>query len=177
MESILSEQPRVIVVDSKGDVDWPGYHLTSDPAAALLEPKVIYRPTGNIPNTFWEDAMDTLHRDGGGIIYIDELSEVCTPHSMPEGLKSLYRLGGGLGVGVYWSAQSATEIYNTAIRQASILILFLNIGASDRNKIIETAGDLGEVTAHLRLHEFVVYESEDQSYDPNNIPAYKAVPA
>lgn len=173
MEKMLADQPRVIVVDDKHRVNFPGYHLTSDPAAALLEDKVIYRPNGKVPNSFWEDAMTVLHKAGGGIIYIDELSEECSPNTMPSGLKSILRMGRELGVGLWWSAQSATEIYNTAIRQSDVLVLFLNVGASDRDKIIKTAGDIGEVTAHLELYWFVVFESANQAYDPEAIPAYK----
>jgi hypothetical protein len=173
MENLLEPQPRVIVVDDKHRVNFPGYHLTSDPAAALLEDKVIYRPNGKVPDEFWEDAMSVLHKAGGGIIYIDELSEQCSPNSMPSGLKSILRMGRELGVGLWFSAQSATEIYNTAIRQSDVLVLFLNVGASDRDKIIKTAGDIGEITAHLSLYWFVVFESANQAYDPNAIPAYK----
>src|SRR6476646_2331868 len=176
MEQLLDDQPRVIIIDDKHRVNFPGYHLTSSPSAALLEPKTIYRPEGNVPNQFWEDALTVLHKAGGGIIYIDELSEQSSPNSMPAGLKSILRMGRELGVGLWWSAQSATEIYNTAIRQSDILILFLNVGASDRDKIIKTAGDIGEVTAHLNLYEFVVFESANQAYDPENIPAWKYEP-
>jgi hypothetical protein len=173
MERLLAPQPRVIVVDDKHRVNFAGYFLTSDPAAALLEDKVIYRPNGKVPPQFWEDAMHKLHKAGGGIVYVDELSEECSPSSMPEGMKSILRMGRELGVGFYWSAQSATEIYNTAIRQSDVLILFLNIGASDRDKIIKTAGDIGEVTAFLELYQFVIFESANQAYDPDAIPAYK----
>jgi hypothetical protein len=173
MRILLDEQPRVIIIDDKHRVNFPGYHLTSDPAAALLEPKTILRPVGSIPNTFWEDAMDVLHKAGGGIIYIDELAEQCSANSMASGLKSVLRMGRELGVGLWWSAQSATEIYNTAIRQADILILFLNVGASDRDKMIKIAGDIAEVTAHLELYDFVVFESANQAYDPGAIPAYR----
>lgn len=171
-ENILAPQPRVLIIDSKGDVEWPGYFLTSNPAAALLEPKTIFRPEGPIPNSFWEDAMWHLHEAGGGIIYIDELSEVCTPNTMPAGLRSIFRLGGGLGVALYFSAQSATEITNTSLRQSDVLILFLNIGASDRDKLMKITGDLAEVTKDLPLREFVIYESANQSYDPDAIPSY-----
>lgn len=172
MQQLLEPQPRVIIVDSKHSVNWKGYHLTSNPAAALLEKKVIFRPEGRIPDTFWEDVMDVLHEEGGGIIYIDELSEVCNANTMPAGLRSMFRMGRELGVGVWWAAQSATEITNTALRQSDVLILFLNLGASDRDKVIKIAGDIGEVTAHLALREFVVFESANQAYDPNAIPAY-----
>lgn len=172
MQQLLTKQKRVIIVDSKHQISWAGYHLTSSPAAALLENKVIYRPEGRIPDSFWEDVMDVLHEDGGGILYIDELSEVCSANTMPPGLRSIFRMGRELGVGVYWAAQSATEITNTALRQSDVLILFLNLGASDRDKIIKIAGDIGEVTAHLSLREFVVFESANQAYDPNRIQAY-----
>lgn len=172
-KALLEDQPRVIVVDDKHMVNFPGYYMTKDPKAALLKPKVIYRPEGKVPNSFWEDALTTLHDAGGGIIYIDELAEESSPNYMADGLKTLFRLGRELGVGVWYAAQSATEVFNTAIRQSDILVLFLNVGASDRDKIIKTAGDIGEVTAHLDLYDFVVFESADQSYDPENIQAYR----
>lgn len=175
IQHLLEEQPRVIIVDSKHRVNFPGYYLTRDAKAAILEPKTIYRPDGKVPNTFWEDAFTALQESKGGILYIDELAEVTSPSYMPEGLKSIFRLGRELGVGVWWAAQSATEIFNTAIRQSDVLVLFLNVGASDRDKVIKTAGDIGEVTAHLPLMEFVVFESANQAYDPNAIQAYKLI--
>lgn len=174
MEKMLADQPRVLVIDNKHRVNFPGYHLTSNPAAALLEDKTILRPDGPIPNAFWEDAMIALHEAGGGIIYIDELSEVCDQHRMPAGLRSIFRMGRELGVGVWWCAQSATEITNTALRQSNVLILFMNLGASDRDKIIRIAGDIGEVTAHLDFRQFVVFESQNRAYDPQHIPVYTA---
>jgi hypothetical protein len=173
MERLLADQPRVLVIDDKERVNWPGYHLTVNPSAALLEPKTILRPGSPLPNAFWEDALYAMHEAGGGIIYIDELAEETTPHNIPAGMQSIFRLGGELGVGLWFSCQSATEVHNSALRGCDILVLFLNIGSSDRDKIIKITGDIGEVTAFLELYQFVVFESANQSYDPNAIPAYK----
>lgn len=175
MELLLAEQPRVLIIDSKHRVNFPGYHLTSDISAALLEPKTIFRPDpeSKIPDAFWNDVRETLHEAGGGILYIDELSEVCTATYMPSGLRSIFRMGRELGVAVWWAAQSATEVTNTALRQSNVLVLFMNLGASDRDKIIKIAGDIGEVTAHLDFYQFVVFESGNRAYDPNHIPVYR----
>jgi hypothetical protein len=173
MEKLLESQPRVLVIDDKHRCNFPGYHLTDSESAALLEPKTIFRPNGKILDAFWDDVLTTLHEAGGGVLYIDELAEQSTPGRMDPGLKKILRLGRELGVGLWWSAQSATEIFNTAIRQADILCLFLNVGASDRDKVIKTAGDIGEVTAKLELHEFVIFESANQAYDPDAIAAFK----
>lgn len=173
MMHLLEGQKRVLIVDDKQRVRKEGYHLTSDPNAALIEDKTILRPNGRLPSSFWEEVLEHFSREGGGLVYIDELAEQCDQHGMNPGLRSIFRMGGELGVGLWWAAQSATEISNTAIRQSDVLILFLNIGSSDRDKIIKTAGDLGEVTAHLKLYQFVVYESANQGYDPNHIPVYK----
>lgn len=172
----LEQQPRVIVVDNKHRVNFEGFHLTSNPVAALLEPRTIYRPVGPVPDSFWLDAMFKLHEEGGGIIYIDEMSEVCSPSAMPPGLKTIFRMGRELGVVVWWSAQSSTEVTNTALRQSNILCLFLNQGASDRDKIIKTAGDIGEATQSLDFYEFLVFEAENKMYDPSHLPVYR-VPA
>lgn len=172
MEKLLADQPRVICVDPKHRVNWPGYHLTSNPAAAVLESKVIYRPEDTIPNTFWEDCKEALHEAGGGIVYIDELAVITTPNTIPKGLKDLLNTGRELGVGVWYAAQAASEIPNTALRGSNVLILFVNVGASDRDKIIRTAGDIGEVTAHLPFRQFVVVELANRAYDPAHIPVY-----
>lgn len=171
-EKLLADQPRVIVVDPKRRVNWPGYHLTENPAAALLEPKTIFRPKGPIPNSFWVDCKEVLHEMGGGIVYIDELAVITTPHTIPAGLRELFNTGRELGVGVWFAAQAASEIPNTALRGSNVLVLFVNVGASDRDKIIRTAGDIGEVTAHLDMREFVVVELANRAYDPAHIPVY-----
>jgi hypothetical protein len=53
--------------------------------------------------------------------------------------------------------------------------LFYNQGASDRDKVTDVVGDMGEVTGHLEPWEFVVFE-RGQIYDNANIPVYKVVP-
>jgi hypothetical protein len=175
MGKLLEPQPRVIVVDSKHRVNWPGFFLTDDPDAALLRDKVIYRHEDKVPNRFWEQAMDSLAERGGGIIYCDEMAELTTPNFAPPGLKTIFRLGGEIGVGCWWSAQESTGVMNTVIRQSDILLLFLNTGASDRDKLIQTAGDMGEVTSRLGLYEFVVFQAYGEGYDPDHIQTYKYV--
>lgn len=173
MEQLLRPQPRVIVVDSKMRVKWPDYYLTNDPTAALLEDKVIYRHEESVPTDFWENALDAMHEKGGGIIYCDEMAEITSASYAPKGLKTIFRLGREIGVGCWWSAQEATAVNNVAIRQSDVLCLFLNHGASDRDKLIQTTGDMGEVTSRLGFYEFVVFQSYGHAYDPMDIPVYK----
>lgn len=173
MERLVNAQPRVVVVDSKHRVNWKGYHLTNNPVAALLEDHTIYRPdTGRPPDDFWREAMLSLHERGGGVIYIDELSIVCTANQIPSGLADVLRVGRELGVGVWWSAQESVAIHNTTMRQADQLILFYNQGASDRDKLIRIVGDMGEVTGELREYEFVVFV-RGETYDGDAVPVYQ----
>jgi hypothetical protein len=173
MERLLKPQPRVIVVDSKHRVNWPGYHLTNNPVAAFQTEKIIYRPIdGAPPEDWWMAAVEHLHRNGGGIIYIDELSIVCTDARIPKGLANAFRLGRELGVGVWWAAQEAVAIHNTTMRQADQLVLFYNQGASDRDKLTRIVGDMGEVTANLPKYDFVVFV-RGETYDHDEIPTYR----
>lgn len=175
MERLLEPQPRVISVDSKHRLRWPGYSLTDDPSAALIRDKVIYRPPEGQtpPDWFWTAAMDSLHERGGGIIYLDEAAEITTPNTCPKGLRTVVRLGREIGVGVWWASQEATAVSNVLIRQSDVLNLFMNHGASDRDKLIQTTGDMGEVPAHLGFYEFVVYQANGEAYDSSDIPVYK----
>lgn len=168
----LENQPRVLIVDPKEMLKYPGFHLTTNPAAALLEDKTIFRPQGPIPNEFWEDCKYVMHEKGGGIVYIDELAVLTTPNTIPPGLRDLINTGREWGVGVWYSAQAASEIPNTALRGSNVLVLFVNVGASDRDKIIRNAGDIGEVTASLDMRQFVVVELANKAYDPDHIAVY-----
>ena len=173
VEHLVEGQPRVLAVDSKHCLSWPGYSLTFDAGAALLADHVIYRHReARPPSEFWGLALHSLHERGGGILYIDELPVITSADYIPPKLAECFRLGRELGVGVWWAGQEAVGVANTAIRQSDILVLFRNHGASDRDKLMRTCGDLAELTAHLKAFEFTVYESSGQEYDPGQIPVY-----
>ena len=171
-EHLLSQQPRVVVIDSKHRVNWSGYHLTDNPVAALLADKVIYRPaSGAPPADWWFEAVRTLHDRGGGIIYVDEMSYIVGPNQMPKSLGDAIRLGGEIGVGIWFSGQESTSIHNTPLRQSEMLIMFYNQGASDREKLAKIVGDMAFATAHLPKYHFVVFV-RGETYDHDAIPTY-----
>lgn len=174
MQHLCEAQKNVLVIDSKQRINWPGYFLTYDLRATLIEPKTIYRHgDAGIPDNFWSRAVESLHERGGGVIYIDELPVLTGPNRIQQGLAGAFRLGAEIGVAVWWAAQESTGVHNTALRQSEILCLFFNQGASDRDKIIKTCGDIGEVTAHLAPREFVVFENSSvAAYDSAAIPTY-----
>jgi hypothetical protein len=176
VERLAAEQPRIIVVDSKHRVNWKGYYLTDNPAAALLEDRVIYRPpTGEPPAEWWEAALESLVERGGGVIYVDELPVVVTSSKIPRGLAKILRVGGELGVGIWWSAQESTTIHNTTIRQCNQVVLFYNQGASDREKVMGVVGDMAEITGHLPPYDFIVFV-RGETTDNQQIPVYRVVP-
>lgn len=177
MERLCEQQKNVLVIDSKERVNWKGYYLTYSINATLLEPRTIFRHRAvAIPDTFWMRAVESLHERGGGVIYIDELPVLTGPNKISSGLADAFRLGAEIGVAVWWSAQESTGVHNTALRQSEVLCLFVNQGASDRDKLIRNVGDMGEVTAHLAPHEFVVYENFGAAYDASDIPVWKVKP-
>lgn len=174
MERLLADQKNVLVIDSKHRVKWDGYYLTYNLRSALVERKTIFRhASGAIPDGFWMRAVTWIHERGGGVIYIDEIPVLTGPNKIQPGLAEAFRMGAEIGVGIWWSAQESTGIHNTVMRQSEIVLLFLNVGASDRDKVIKTYGDIGEITAHLRPHTFVVVENFGEPYDPQAIPVWK----
>lgn len=176
VERLAAEQPRIKVVDSKHRVNWKGFYLTDDPIAALLEDRVIYRPpTGVPPDDWWEAALESLTDRGGGVIYLDEAPVIMTQAKIPTGLAKIYRVGSELGVGVWASMQESTTIHNTVLRQAQQIICFYNQGTSDREKMMGIIGDMAEVTAHLPVHEFIVFV-QGETKDGEPIHVYKVNP-
>jgi hypothetical protein len=173
MERLLSDQKNVLVIDSKHRVQWDGYFLTYNLRSALVERKTIFRHGPSIPNAFWPRAVQRLRDLGGGVIYCDEMPVLTGPNRIPAGLADGFRLAGEIGVGIWWSAQESTGVNNTVMRQSEIVLLFANLGASDRDKVIKNYGDIGEVTAHLKPHQFVVVENYGEPYDADHIPVWK----
>lgn len=175
-ERLAEQQPRVLAIDSKHRMKWPGYHLTNNPVAALLEDHVIYRPPGGVPpEDFWMSAVESLHGRGGGVLYIDEMPVIVTQNRIPSGLADAFRVGAELGVGVWFAAQETTTIHNTTLRQCEQLILFYNQGASDRDKVTKIVGDMGEVTGYLKKYQFVVFV-RGETYDNQAVPVYQVIP-
>lgn len=175
-EHLLAQQPRVIVVDSKHRVNWKGYHMTDNPVAARLEDRVIYRPPGGKPpDDWWFETVHVLHEKGGGVIYVDEMSYIVGPNTMPKSLGDAIRLGGEIGVGIWYSAQESTTIHNTPLRQAEMLVMFYNQGASDRDKLSRVTGDMAHALAYLEPYQFVVFV-RGETYDHDDVPVFKVVP-
>lgn len=176
VEHLLEQQRRVIAVDSKGHLAWKGYHLTDNPVAALLKDRVIYRPPdGAPPPDFWTAAVESLHSRGGGVIYVDEMSFITSSARIDKGLADGFRLGGERGVGIWYSAQEATSVHNTTLRQSEMLIMFYNQGASDRDKLARTVGDMGYVTKELQQYQFCVF-IRGETYDHEDVPIYECIP-
>lgn len=172
LEFLLQQQPRWIVVDSKHMVKYKGAYLTSDPVAALLQDKVIYRPeSGRPPEDFWMEAVRSLHERGGGVLVIDEGSYITSATQIPKGLADAIRLGGELGVGVWILAQESTSVHNTTLRQSDMIVMFYNQGASDREKLSMITGDMAFATAHLEKYQFIVFQ-RGETYDHDAIPVY-----
>lgn len=175
-EHLLSQQPRVIVIDSKGHINWKGYHLTDNPVAALMTDRVIFRPKGGKPPAeWWFEAMQILHERGGGVIYVDEGSYITDANRIDKGLADAFRLGGERGVGIWFSAQESTTVHNTMLRQSEMLVMFYNQGASDREKLARIVGDMAHATQYLPKYEFVVFV-RGETYDHDAVPVYKCEP-
>lgn len=169
---LAKRQTRVIVVDSKHDVVWPGFHLTDSPVAALLADRVIYRPpAGTPPDGFWMAAVRSLHKRGGGVLIVDEGAYVTTASVIPRGLADAYRTGGGLGVGVWLLCQESTTVHNTVLRQSEVIVMFYNQGTSDREKLAGIVGDMAYCLEYLDRYEFIVFVRGD-TYDHDAVPVY-----
>lgn len=134
---------NVIIIDTKHNVEIPGYAKTSDERKAIKGPKVIYRPKTTKPGgSFWSGIWDTYGspRKPNATIFIDEAGHVTSPSQIDEKLELLVQAGKQNGVGIWWAAQQSTRVHNTLLSQSQRLLVFRVLVESDRKKIANTWG-------------------------------------
>lgn len=144
----LANYPRVIVLDTKGTLEWPEVssseviiitHLEELPKAIARYSKVIYKPAFEELNyPFYEEFYKFCYLLGDVIVWTDEVMQVC-PNSqkIPEYFKGIMTRGRELRVAAWNLTQRPSTIPLVTMSECTHVFAFdLNM-KEDRKRLVE----------------------------------------
>lgn len=178
---ILSQAPRLIICDAKGELGaekkegWD-YNADWDKGYELLkrgEPARVYVPPLNSDDA-WEEKFRQIFKLRGVCVYLDELYQV-GPSAGSEGLRLLYTQGRQLYIGMYSSVQRPAFVPKFIFSEASYVLMF-NLQLEDD---LETMGkQIGRrvQTEPLSWYGFWVYSVRTRRLLKYGKARYKYIP-
>jgi hypothetical protein len=149
--TVCGSLERAIVLDTKWERPWVdfaqryGYEICNGEAAALAAirsseppPRILARCSDPLGADALE-LCETIFRVRYGTTVVDELAHWCQGHTTNRGLRSIWTMGGGLGIGGYGATQRPTGIWLGFISEADRHVIYRLDLRRDR----DTIGDNG----------------------------------
>lgn len=161
-EYLLRFRRWVVVLDGKGEIDWPGYKVITRVADLGKQdpqrfPRLIYRPD---PDEWDQVTADTFFRwalrRGHTTVYVDEVL-YAIEDGIPKGYVACLTRGRSKGVEVWNAVQRPARVPLSILSETNHVYSF-NLNWRDDRKRIEEVSGIPEsmLTAEaLPLHEFV----------------------
>ncbi len=148
-KKFLAQYPNVVVLDTKGMLDWnellPEEKTIVTSLAKIGEAKtdkIIYKPRWQemdfeVYNRFFK----WVYQRKNTIVWVDEVMAVCpNPFKIPDFYKAILTRGRELNIAVWSLTQRPSGIPQIVISEATHLFIFdLNM-EQDRNKLTEITG-------------------------------------
>lgn len=159
---LLQHRKHVVVLDSKGQMRWPGYTIvTSFDKLTDINPekihRVIYKPTYEelsrkaVMDSFFKWVYDRRHCT----LYVDELASVTEGNLFPFHYGACLMRGREMGVEVISGTQRPTSIPQIAMSEAEHHYIFKLILPQDRQRIESITGIPVERIAALSKRQFL----------------------
>lgn len=153
----------MLVVDTKHELDWPGFVVCNDLSKALRETHAIYRPP--LPprqNVYVDRLMQIVYQQGGWDIYFDEIYTIGygSAQSYPQSYISLLTRGRSRSITVWTGTQRPVFLPRFSFTESRHLFM-LELGSLDDQKHVSKMIGSPEL-ADLRLsgHQYAYYRRE-----------------
>lgn len=164
---VLNFRKFVVVLDTKGFIDWKGYKLfkataKSDDKTFLklqnsTDEKLIFRPSAK-----WlrdDDAIENffqwIYWRGNTTVYIDEATSIVNTHRMPQGYFDLLVRGREKGIEVFTSTQRPSGIPQVILTESEHCYCFKIRHPSDQKKLFEMYGLDSDLIGNMDKHFFI----------------------
>lgn len=161
---LLNTRGYVVVLDSKGTLDWPGYQLTHhlNDAVALAVPRIIYRPVyAELMDPATIDAFfEWIYKRRNTTAYVDEVSDVTQGDVFPFHFGADLRKGRELGVEMWCATQRPTRIPQVVLSESEHVYCFRLRLPQDRARVEATAAIDQWSIAKLAKRQFL-YSAQD----------------
>lgn len=166
-EKVCSFFEHVIVLDTKGTVDWAGYKLYRkfDALEKATEPKRIFRPDGAWLRSEEEQEkfFAWIYWRQNCVIYIDEASSITGPYQRPDSLFDCIVRGRELGIQVFASTQRPAKICMELLTEAEHVYCFKLRRKNDQDTVKSLCGIDAERI--VEKHDFVYSNDGEIVFD------------
>jgi hypothetical protein len=147
-ETYLAGFPNVVVLDTKGFVDWnlagfpPVYDSLSELVKNVKDGKAIYRPNPfEMDMEFYDKFFEWVYERQNTIVYIDELMSIATSSQIPFFLKAILTRGRQRNTACWSLTQRPSGIPIICMSEATHFFVFdLNI-KEDRDRLKKITGN------------------------------------
>jgi len=176
-EIACNEKKYVVVLDTKGEINWKGYHLheTLSTLAKDKHPKLIYRP--NPYELHDEDAIDKffkwVYTRENTTVYIDEVYSITSNNNIPFHLLACLTRGRSKNICVYSSSQRPKDLPQTLMSEAENYYVFKLNMPQDRKKIYDITGIKDDDMFSLKKRFFIYANVETGASNPLSLTLRK----
>ena len=166
-KQILNFRRFVVVLDTKGFINWEGYKLfkatpKNDEKTFLnltnaTDDRLIFRPSAK-----WlrddeqiEKFFQWIYHRGYTTVYIDEATSIVNTHRMPQGYFDLLVRGREKGIEVFTSTQRPSGIPQVILTESEHCYCFKIRHPSDQKKLFEMFGLESNLIGEMQKHYFI----------------------
>jgi len=154
---LLSQRENVGVLDTKEDLDWPGFWITSDLDEAFKHTHFIFRPQNGMQiYGFFERG----YQEGGWTLYVDEIYQIGrgSIHSFPKYYVRGLTAGRSKGVTIVTGTQRPKFLPLFAITESTHIFCMELNSRRDRVDLARLTG-ADALERNVGRHQFIYYNT------------------
>src|SRR5574337_1208442 len=167
--NLLRARRYVVVLDSKGTLDWtPEYRIVRTLRELFdldveRDARIIMRPSyaDMMDGEFLEEFFDYIYRRRNTTVYVDELAAVSTATIFPDALGACIMRGREHGIEVWAGCQRPSRVPLIALSESENVYAFRLKMPDDRKRIQEVCGIDDDEIAALRKRFFLFASQAD----------------
>jgi hypothetical protein len=172
-ETVCAVRPFVVVLDSKGTINWRGYTVVKTLHHAMKlrttdYPRIIYRPgprelmDAGLVDKFFE----WCYLRGHCAVYVDEVLSIATATTYPFWMAAILTRGRELGTVLYASTQRPYRCPRIIFSEAEHAYCFRLSLAQDRQRIEDDCSIPTEYQDQLSKYQFLYARQDDEPRGP-----------
>lgn len=170
-EKVCAYYNEVVVLDSKGDLNWKSYKVFENLSDLKKQEsgKFIWRPNPFEQNQeTYDEFFKWIYDRKNCVCYIDEVLAICgSAQSIPFWYRAILTRGRSRGIGCFNGTQAPVHIPHWILSQSENYFVFRLRLETDREKIEKITGIDRDKLKQLENYEF--YYADDKDYFPRKL--------